>query len=80
MKTASQLISELKLLQEKYGDDFKIDFKVRDNYSHYGEQMSDDFSTYFNGDYLIITYKLEEQKDYFTSEIKEPKITYRKRK
>jgi hypothetical protein len=80
MKTASQLISELKSLQAKYGEDFKIDFKVRDNYSHYGQQMSDDFSTNFTGDYLIMTYKLEEQKDYFTNEIKEPKITYRKSK
>jgi hypothetical protein len=78
MKTASQLISELKSLQLKYGEDFKIRLTVKDYYSVYGEEMEDNFSNFFNGDFMTMTYSLKKQKHPFSNEIKNPKITFRK--
>jgi hypothetical protein len=80
MKTASQLINELKALQEKYGEDFLIRVTAADYYSHYGKDVEEDFSTFFNGDFLTLTYKLKAEKDFVTDEIMQPKITFRKSK
>jgi hypothetical protein len=80
MKTASQLINELKALQEKYGENFLIRVTAADYYSHYGKDVEEDFSTHFNGDFLTLTYKLKAKKDFVTDEIMQPKITFRKSK
>jgi hypothetical protein len=80
MKTASQLITELKSLQEKYGEDFLIRLTVKDYYSRYGEEVEDNFETYFNGDYMTMTYSLKAKKDFITNETMRPKVTYRKSK
>jgi hypothetical protein len=80
MKTASQLINELKALQEKYGEDFLIRVTAADYYSHYGKDVEDNFETFFNGDFLTLTYKLKAEKDFVTDEIMQPKITFRKSK
>jgi hypothetical protein len=80
MKTASQLINELKALQEKYGEDFLIRVTTADYYSHYGKDVEDNFETFFNGDFMTLTFKLKAEKDFVTDEIMQPKITFRKSK
>ena len=80
MKTASQLISELQDFQKKYGEDFLIRVTTRDYHSNYGQEVEDNFDTFFNGDYMTITYKLKAKKDFVTNETMQPKITYRKSK
>ena len=80
MKTASQLISELQEFQKKYGEDFLIQVTAADYYSHYGEEVEDNFDTHFNGDFMTITYKLKHKNDFVSNEIMQPKITFRKSK
>jgi len=80
MKKASQLISELQDLQKKYGEDFLIRLTAKDYYSLYGEEVEDNFETFFNGDYMTMTYSLKAKNDFVTNEIMRPKVTYRKSK
>jgi hypothetical protein len=78
MKKASQLISELQSLQAKYGEDLLIRVTTADYYSHYGKDVEDNFETFFNGDFLTLTYKLKDERDFVTDEVKQPKIIFRK--
>ena len=77
MKNLSQLINHLNKLQAKYGD-VKVNLRVKDCYSIYGEQLENNLSESFNGDYVNIFFYLEKQKDPFTNQIINPKITFRK--
>jgi hypothetical protein len=72
MKTLKQIISELQELQNKYGEDASVRFTTCDSFSWYGNDVEEDFSTHFNGDFITITHKLKED------EGKQAKITFRK--
>lgn len=72
MKTLKQIISELQELQNKYGEDTLVTTTTCDSFSWYGKEVEQDFSTHFNGDFLVITHKLKEY------EGKQAKITFRK--